>query len=66
MRFRLRTLLIVLALGPPLVARAWFTREQAVAALQQTTFETWLCLAMVIVAFVVVVRGIRRSASGSL
>ena len=66
MQFRLRTLLIVLALGPPLVARAWFTREQTVAALHGTTWETWICLVMVIVAFTVAVRGIKWPASGSV
>jgi hypothetical protein len=66
MQYRLRTLLIVLALGPPLVARLWLTREQTVAALQRTNFQTWICLAMVILGFAVAVRGIKRAASGSL
>ena len=44
MRFRLRTLMIVLAVLPPLLARAWFTRGQTVAAAHRATAEDWVCL----------------------
>jgi len=66
MRYRLRTLLIVLAIAPPLVARAWFTREQTALAMQRTSVETWICLVMVVVAFAVSVREIRRCVGGAL
>ena len=32
MRYRLRTLLIVVALGPPLIAVAWWVAEATIAA----------------------------------
>lgn len=63
MKFRLRTLLILLAVAPPLLARAWFTKEQTVAAFQRTTFENWVCLVMVVVGIALSVRAIRQSAS---
>jgi hypothetical protein len=33
MRYRLRTLLIVLALGPPMLASVWFNRWQVLSAM---------------------------------
>jgi len=35
MRFRLRTLLIVLALGPPMLAGGWWTRQKVVEHYRQ-------------------------------
>jgi hypothetical protein len=66
MQYRLRTLLIVLAIAPPLMARAWFTREQTAAALQRTNVETWICLGMVVVALAISLRDFRRFASSTL
>ena len=40
MRFRLRTLLIVLALGPPVLAGAWRTRQARLARVRQAQFST--------------------------
>jgi len=39
MRFRLRTLLIVLALGPPFLAGAWWTRQAHLARVRQAQFS---------------------------
>jgi hypothetical protein len=36
MRYRLRTLLILLAVGPPVLAGAWFGRQLALAR-----YEAW-------------------------
>jgi hypothetical protein len=60
MRYRLRTLLILLAVGPPLLAAAWQAREVLIAAAQRTSFESWFRLLEVAVAIVVVAVAISR------
>jgi hypothetical protein len=51
MRFRLRTLLIVLALGPPVLAGAWFVGREAwrggefiSCEIERTPVEQWFTL----------------------
>ena len=39
MRYRLRTLLIVLALGPPILAVAWIAPQKAIERYRQWQFE---------------------------
>jgi hypothetical protein len=39
MRFRLRTLLIVLALGPPVLAGAWIAPQKAIERYRQWQFD---------------------------
>ncbi len=46
MRYRLRTLLIVLAIGPPIVAWAWFHRLPLLIILAVCLFGTALALAL--------------------
>jgi hypothetical protein len=41
MRYRLRTLLIVLALGPPVLAGAWFLWQRSITPLPIGS-ETWI------------------------
>jgi len=60
MQFRLRTLLIVLALGPPLLARAWVKRWETVAAVGRTSPEEWISLLLLAVAIAVVVAELAR------
>jgi hypothetical protein len=60
MRYRLRTLLILLFVGPPLLARAWFKRWETVAAVGRTSPEEWLCLLLLAVAIVVVFAELAR------
>jgi hypothetical protein len=54
LRYRLRTLLIALALGPPILARIWFTRAETVAAISRTSAEVWIRFLGLAVAIVVV------------
>jgi hypothetical protein len=60
MQFRLRTLLIVLAVGPPLLAATWQARGVLIAAAQRLSFESWFRLLEVAVAIVVVAVAISR------
>jgi hypothetical protein len=41
MRYRLRSLLIVLAIAPPIIACAWFAMLRLAAKVQRTTFDDW-------------------------
>jgi hypothetical protein len=45
MRYRLRTLLIVLAIGPPLLAAAWFAVGPISQVVVQTSWDQWQPLA---------------------
>lgn len=56
MRYRLRTLLILLALSPPAIWKIWLARHSIVAAMQRTSGEDWLCLLALCVALVVALR----------
>jgi hypothetical protein len=38
-RYKLRTLLILLAVGPPMLAGVWFAREKAVERYRQWEFD---------------------------
>ena len=65
-RYCLRTLLIVLALGPPLLARAWFTRGETVAAVGRMSPEVWIQLLGLAVAIIVIAVELHRRAKGPL
>ena len=54
MRYRLRTLLIVLGIGPPLIWAAWLALGPAIRAAQRSSVEDWIRLLLVVVAIVVV------------
>ena len=56
MRYRLRTLLIVLAVGPPLIWAAWLALGPVIAAAQRSSAEDWIRLLLVVIAIVVVAR----------
>ena len=60
MRFHLRTLLILLAIGPPLLAYVWLTREKTLAAFQRASPELFFQLLALTVALVVVTVEVRR------
>ena len=60
MPFRLRTLLIVLAVGPPLLAGACQSRGLLIAAALRASGEDWFRLLEVAVAIVVVAVAISR------
>jgi len=60
MRYRLRTLLIVATIGPPLLAAAWLSRGLLIAAAQRPSGEDRFRLLEVAVAIVVVAVAISR------
>jgi len=39
MRYRLRTLLILMALGPPILAGAWWTRQRIIEQRRRSEFD---------------------------
>ena len=61
-RYSLRTLLMLLAMGPPLAARAWWTHEETFAALSRTPPEAWIQLLGLTIATIVVAAEFRRRA----
>ena len=54
MRYRLRTLLILLTVGPPMLARAWWTRGATLDAVHRASPEVWIQLLGLAVASAVV------------
>jgi hypothetical protein len=44
LRYKLRTLMIVLALGPPLLAGAWWTRQKMIERHRHADFEELIAL----------------------
>jgi hypothetical protein len=64
MRYKLRTLLIFLAVLPPVLARMWFTRGAIFAAVGRMSAEDRLSLTGLAVAFVVVIVEVTRRAKG--
>jgi hypothetical protein len=60
LRYKLRTLLILMTVLPPLLARVWFTRWDTIAALRRMPHENWFSLLGVAVAIAVVVTEIAR------
>jgi len=62
MQYRLRTLLIVMALMPPLLAEAWWTRGETLNAFYRTPPEAWFQLLGLAIAIVVVAAELRRRA----
>ena len=64
MQYRLRTLLIILALAPPLLARTWFTRGETVAAVGRMSPDVWISLLGLAVAIIVIAVELHRRAKG--
>jgi hypothetical protein len=65
-RYTLRTLLILLAIGPPLLARVWWTRGETLHAFYRTPPEAWFQLLGLAIAIAVVAAELRRRAIASL
>jgi hypothetical protein len=64
MRYRLRTLLIVLAVGPAMIWAVWLALGPVIAAAQRSSAEDWIRLLLVVIAIVVIARSVpRRSLS---
>jgi hypothetical protein len=62
MRFRLRTLLILMAIAPPLLAAVWLSRTETLAAVQRSPPENWGRLFLWLVAAIVVAAEFHRRA----
>lgn len=61
MQYRLRSLLILTTIGPPLLAAAWLSRGLWIAAAQRASGEDWFRLLEVAVAIVIVAVAISRA-----
>jgi hypothetical protein len=62
MRYSLRTLLILLAVVPPVLGTVWLTRSETLAALQRSPPESWVQLLLYFVAVIVLAVEFQRRA----
>ena len=58
MQYRLHTLLILLAVLPPVIWKTWLARGALGEAAQRASAEDWLCLLVLSIGMFVVVRAV--------